>query len=152
MTCDDTGSTVQLENGMQYSADIVVGADGIKSVTRKLFLKDDDAGPQHTRFCAYRATVPADVMRADPELSALIETPDINLWVGHDRHVMTYLIAGGKTFNMVLSHPAGDQAIESNLTPDEILEDMRDNYAGWDPMYVHNDDIASTSLILPTDW
>lgn len=44
---------------------------------------------------------------------------------------MTYCIAGGKAFNMVLSHP--DSAGADTLEPDRVLEDMRAQFEGWDP-------------------
>lgn len=47
---------------------------------------------------------------------------------------MTYTIASGKSFNMVLSHrDTSDPATWSN---DTALEDMRKEFNGWDPKYV----------------
>jgi salicylate hydroxylase len=115
--------------GRTYSADLIVGCDGLKSVTRAAFLGDRDVGPQETPFCAYRSTVDMDLLLADPELHPLVEKPDLSLWIGHDRHVMSYPISGGKTFNMVLSHPDTGSNPE---TQEEVLQEMRDNYAGWD--------------------
>lgn len=50
------------------------------------------------------------------------------------RHVMTYTIAGGKAFNMVLSHPdRSDPSTWNSQSPDEILSGMREHFEGWDP-------------------
>ena len=52
--------------------------------------------------------------------------------IGDMRHVMTYTIAAGNSFNVVLSHPetkhpdTWDQAT--------ALEDMRNHFEGWDPV------------------
>lgn len=45
---------------------------------------------------------------------------------------MTYCIAGGQSFNMVLSHP---DKINQKLPEgeDEILANMRREFEGWDP-------------------
>lgn len=52
--------------------------------------------------------------------------------IGDERHVMTYCIAGGQSFNMVLSHPdRGDPSFPGS--EDEILEKMRNEFQGWDP-------------------
>ncbi len=63
-----------------------------------------DAPAKPTGFAAYRATVDVEKMRGDREVSWLLEKPSLNIWIGKDRHVMSYTIASGKSFNMVLSH------------------------------------------------
>ena len=73
---------------------------------------------------------------AYPELSEIVERPDISLWIGPDRHVMTYPISGGKSFNMVLSHPYNGQTDGWPKDADAVLQEMKDNYAGWDPKCV----------------
>lgn len=118
-----------VQAGNKYSADFIIGADGLKSVTRTAFLKGADPGPRETPFCAYRSTVPMEKLLADPELRPLVEKADLSLWVGDQRHVMSYPINGGKTFNMVLSHPYTGSA----PTEDEVLKEMKENYDGWDP-------------------
>lgn len=60
--------------------------------------------PIRTGFAAYRATVDVEKMRDDPDTAWLLEKPALNIWIGPERHVMTYTIASGKSFNMVLSH------------------------------------------------
>jgi salicylate hydroxylase len=69
----------------------------------------------------------------DPELAPLVQQPDLSLWVGHDRHVMSYPINGGKTFNMVLSHPYDGEIGAWTRDPQKLLEEMKSHYAGWDP-------------------
>lgn len=124
--------------GKCYSGDLILGCDGLKSVTRAAFLNGQDPGPASTRFCAYRATVPIELLESDPELAPLVANQDLSAWIGHDRHVMSYPINGGKTFNMVLSHPAGDEK-ESDWAatdPQQVLDEMKANYQGWDPRLV----------------
>ncbi|KAK4688408.1 hypothetical protein P7C73_g1701, partial [Tremellales sp. Uapishka_1] len=117
-----------------YSADLILGCDGLKSVTRSHFLNGNDPGPSPSPYCAYRATVPMELLKADPELAPLVEHADLSVWIGDRRHVMSYPINGGKTFNMVLSHPDTTPAgKEWTADPAETLEEMRQNYKGWDP-------------------
>lgn len=73
----------------------------------------------------------------DPDIAALIGSNDINIWLGPGRHVMTYPIQGGNTFNLVLSHPASSAPESWATDPREILEEMKGNYAGWDPTCVN---------------
>jgi len=47
---------------------------------------------------------------------------------------MTYTIAAGKSFNMVLSHP---ESLDPSLWQQGTeLEDMRKHFDGWDPRYL----------------
>jgi salicylate hydroxylase len=43
---------------------------------------------------------------------------------------MTYSISGGRTFNMVLSHPADSDP--ATWRQETALEDMKAEFAGWD--------------------
>lgn len=51
--------------------------------------------------------------------------------VGDKRHVMTYSIAGGKSFNMVLSHP--EDSDPSTWRQETAVPDMKQHFKGWDP-------------------
>ena len=44
---------------------------------------------------------------------------------------MSYSIASGKSFNMVLSHR--DYSDPSTWRTNTVLEDMRAEFSGWDP-------------------
>jgi len=72
----DTPS-VTLRNGQVHTADVVIAADGLKSVCRtELFNKlglIDRALP--TGDAAYRIVIPAKSLLADPTLKHLIEKP-----------------------------------------------------------------------------
>jgi salicylate hydroxylase len=103
---------------------------GIKSVARKVILGDSDVPPSETGFAAYRATVDVEKMRADPDTAWLLQKPGLNIWIGDMRHVMSYTIAAGRSFNMVLSHPEkSDPRTWSSKT---TLEDMKKQFEGWD--------------------
>lgn len=72
--------SVGLEDGSVYQADLVVAADGIKSEARKVVLDGEDQPPKKAGFAAYRAMVDAEMMRGDPDVSWLLESPGQNLW------------------------------------------------------------------------
>ncbi|KAF2801272.1 salicylate hydroxylase [Mytilinidion resinicola] len=129
----DAGA-VQLANGVSYTGDLVVAADGINSIARREILKENDKKPTATGFAAYRATVDVEKIKADPELAWLLEKPSLNIWIGEDRHVMTYTIAGGKSFNMVLSHV--DRSDPATWRADTAIEDMHKYFHDWDPRLV----------------
>jgi hypothetical protein len=45
---------------------------------------------------------------------------------------MSYAIAGGQKYNMVITHPI-DAVDQSEKSMSEILDQMKAYYAGWDP-------------------
>jgi salicylate hydroxylase len=84
-----------LESGDCKEADLIVAADGlwlsgivwiyvnfaagVKSVARKLVGKSGPAF-ERTVFAACRATVDVARIKADPELSWLLDRPNLNFW------------------------------------------------------------------------
>lgn len=124
---------------------------GIKSVARRVLLQGQEMPFRKPGFAAYRAVVDVNKMRSDPELSWILEKPALNIWyvsstgtayhdgepnqetrIGDSRHVMTYTIGAGKTFNMVLSHP--DTSDPATWNARTSLEDMKAEFQGWDPV------------------
>ncbi|CAG8891135.1 unnamed protein product [Penicillium egyptiacum] len=141
------GPRIVLANGETASADLIVAADGVKSVARGTVDKSGKPSFEKTGFAAYRATVDVERIKEDPELSWLLEKPALNIWlaqvwkdlrnrtdpfgrIGDQRHVMTYTIGAGKFFNMVLSHP--DDSDPSTWDQENTLSDMRREFQGWD--------------------
>ncbi|KAJ6104926.1 hypothetical protein N7486_003615 [Penicillium sp. IBT 16267x] len=124
--------SITLADGTIYTGDLVIAADGIKSVARKVVLGGEDMAFRKPGFAAYRATVDVERMRNDSEVSWILEKPALNIWIGDSRHVMTYTIGAGKAFNMVLSHP--DTTDPSTWDLSKAVDDMKAEFEGWDPV------------------
>ncbi|KAK5271662.1 hypothetical protein LTR96_003488 [Exophiala xenobiotica] len=166
---DEDAPSIMLENGESYSADLIIASDGewvelqyplrtvrqltakgVKSYARTKVLGGVDQAPRKTGFAAYRATVDVEKMKAYPETAEVCAKPNLNLWIGDLRHVMTYMIAGGKSFNMVLSHPdRSDPSTWSSQTPEKILSGMREEFKSWDPTLTKIIDMIDTTMKWP---
>ncbi|KAF2658580.1 salicylate hydroxylase [Lophiostoma macrostomum CBS 122681] len=144
---DADAPSITLEDGSVHHADLVVAADGVKSEARKVVLKGDDQAPQRAGFAAYRAIVDTEMMKSDPDVSWLLDNPSQNLWLGDQRHVMTYSIAGGRSFNMVLSHPSDSDP--STWKQETAVEDMKAHFAGWDPRLLKVINMIKSTLKWP---
>jgi salicylate hydroxylase len=72
--------SVETATGYTYTADLILAADGVKSLARPVVLGTPDIPPERTGFAAYRAVVDTDLMRADPDTAWLLEKPGINIW------------------------------------------------------------------------
>ena len=72
-------------NGAVAEADIVIGADGIRSKVREFLL--DTEPPQFVGAVAYRAIFPADRLNG-------LKIADCTKWWGPDRHCLPYFLTG----------------------------------------------------------
>ncbi|KAL5512455.1 hypothetical protein ACEPAG_3108 [Sanghuangporus baumii] len=122
--------SVTLTSGEVISGDIIVGADGVKSIVRTVVLgRPDKAEP--TGDAAYRAIIPTSLMLEDPELKPFVDSPEMTAWMAPRRHLMAYCIRGKKEFNLVMIHPDGG-SVES-WTAEGSAEKLREDFADYDP-------------------
>ena len=85
------GPSVTLASGEVVRGDLIVGADGVKSMLQAAVTGKSSA-PRATGDAAYRAIIPTDVMLRDPELRPFVETPEMTAWMAPGRHLMAYNI------------------------------------------------------------
>ncbi|TFY64344.1 hypothetical protein EVG20_g5982, partial [Dentipellis fragilis] len=124
------GPSVTLKSGEVIHADLIIGADGVKSIVQGVVTGQQDA-PRPTGDTAYRAIIPTDVMMRDPELKEFVETPEMTGWMAPGRHLMAYCIRGKKEYNLVLLHP-DDGSVES-WTAEGSADKMRSDFADFEP-------------------
>lgn len=76
VTCDVEACKISLVDGTVCSADLIVGADGIKSTIRSCVLgKEIDIPP--TGIAGYRWLIPAEALEPYPELDWIIKNPPL---------------------------------------------------------------------------
>jgi len=122
--------SVHLADGSEFEADVVIGADGLKSVCREALLGHPDP-PRLTGDLAYRIVVKAEDMKKHPDLVDLAENPAINYWLGPNAHAVCYLLKGGGLYNIVLACPDNLPELVHSAKAD--LQEMRDFFSEWDP-------------------
>lgn len=112
---DERSAAVVLEDGDEVEADVVIGADGIRSAVREsLFGKDD---PTFTGNVAWRLTIPTDALPDGIE-------PAVTNWLGPGGHVVHYHVRSGAMVNVVAVHETEAWTAESwalEGDPDELL-------------------------------
>lgn len=93
---------LHFEDGTIAQHIVVIGCDGIKSVTRKIVLGSDDpaAAPVFSGKYAYRDLIPMDKA---VELGGEEETRTSQMYFGYGGHVLTFPIEMGKTMNGLFS-------------------------------------------------
>tara|TARA_R110002153_G_scaffold110189_2_gene251188 strand:+ start:16672 stop:17868 length:1197 start_codon:yes stop_codon:yes gene_type:complete len=118
------GLTIQLESGTSLVADLLIGADGIKSQVQACMLGQTPA--QFTGQVAWRGVVAAN------KLPKGLIKPNANLWVGPGKHFVSYYLRGGDLVNFVAVQERTDWHKESWNEPGNINE-LRDTFDGWHP-------------------
>ncbi|WP_284534609.1 FAD-dependent monooxygenase [Nocardioides sp. T2.26MG-1] len=107
------GARVELADGRVEEATVVIAADGLHSVARRLLVQDE---PVSSSYVAYRAAVPiADVGRP-------VDLSEVVVHVGPRCHFVHYGLRGGEMLNQVavFESPKALAGVEEWGTPDEL--------------------------------
>jgi salicylate hydroxylase len=115
---------IQFKNNESLEADVLIGADGIKSKVQSHMLGQIPA--QFTGQVAWRGTIETNTLP-----KGLIK-PNANLWVGPDKHFVSYYMRGGNLVNFVAVQERSDWQKESWSESGDINE-LRDTFTGWHP-------------------
>ncbi|WP_020106624.1 FAD-dependent oxidoreductase [Nocardia sp. 348MFTsu5.1] len=109
-----TGARVRLANGDEHEAGVVIAADGLHSVARKLLVDDE---PVSSSYVAYRGTVPVAELVDRP-----IDLSEVVVYVGPRHHFVHYGLRGGEMLNQVavFESPKALAGEDDWGTPDEL--------------------------------
>lgn len=136
---------VTTTKGKSWDFDLLIGADGVRSVVRQhLFPKVKPAPP--TGNCAFRAIVPYEQIRKDPIAKELVEKLTMEVWMADKAYIISYPISAGKDFNMVLSHHV-DRLVDDVEEID--MNEFRDPYKNFDPRIKRIVDMVPTAKRWP---
>ncbi len=114
------GASVTLSDGSRVEGDVLIGADGVKSVIRQRF---EPAEPHFTGHIAWRCLVPVT-----PQLQALSDFP--GLIIGPGAMITRYNIRKSTMMNFVFFSRQSGWLEEGWATPADPTE-IRQVYADW---------------------
>ena len=118
-------AVARFSDGTEAEADVVIAADGIRSVIRAQHFGAD--APRFTGMMAWRCMVPMDCMptRVGPGGSVALTRGEYIGWIGPNGHVITYPIGrNGDTLNIFGGHYTAEWVEESWSVPssrDELI-------------------------------
>jgi salicylate hydroxylase len=132
---------VTFANGKRIEADLVIGADGVRSVVRRFITGSEET--VYSGTSAFRGIVPIERLPTLPDPKA------IQFWMGPDAHLLHYAIGGrGESVNFfaVIERPKAWPHGDKWLDPIEPGEAPK-AFAGWHPAV-----IEMVSQHLPVRW
>ncbi|GJE93239.1 FAD/NAD(P)-binding domain-containing protein [Phanerochaete sordida] len=98
---------VTLSTGEVLEADLVIGADGPRSIVRPVVLgRPDDAVP--SGFTIFGTTIPAEEMQKDPELAKLVQANEWPIMMGTHRSLCAHPVKGKTEFAVQMYWPDAD--------------------------------------------
>ncbi|EIN05675.1 FAD/NAD(P)-binding domain-containing protein [Punctularia strigosozonata HHB-11173 SS5] len=132
-------------------SDVLIAADGVKSVVRKqlLALHGTEDRAHATGDAAYRITIPREKLLPHPDLLAMLDSSTAYRWMGPSGHIMAYAIRAHEVFNMVLAHPDKNDAVES-WTSKGSKEEMMETYKDWNSVVKRLLDFVEPDKVL--EW
>lgn len=132
---DAKTASITLEDGSQFQGDVVLGADGVHSVTRHAVpggqLKAECRGKS-----AFRFLVSKDVAVNDPITAKLVQHPgELSIWYGNDSRIIMYPTSHNTVLNFVVIHPENKSEVDADGSWDQQgnLEKMLEIFDGFDP-------------------
>lgn len=116
------GVTLQFDDGTSAEGDLVIGADGVKSVIRDQICGAVPAA--YTGDACWRVTIPSN------KLPANFMDQVMAVWLGPGLHAVCYYIRGGELLNFVGAVET-DAIGEESWTAKFPWETFKEDFVGW---------------------
>jgi len=116
------GVILLLADGSEVFGDLLIGADGIRSVIRRQLVGKYQ--PKYTGDSCWRLMVPVD------HLPSNFLQGKSTVWVGPARHAVVYFLRGGSLLNFV-GVVELDEWIQESWTQKRPWDELWDDYQGW---------------------
>ncbi|KAJ5812632.1 hypothetical protein N7474_008933 [Penicillium riverlandense] len=112
---DPHGATVTLDNGEVIDGDVVLGADGVHSLTRSKLSQSSPITPFSSGKNAFRFLISRQEALDDPETKSIAQDfGAVDMWDADDRRVVIYPCSHNQLLNFVCIHPDSVTQIDAS--------------------------------------
>ncbi|KAJ7771617.1 FAD/NAD-P-binding domain-containing protein [Mycena metata] len=133
-TSTSGAQVIHFADGTTHEADLIIGADGIKSTSRNAVAGTDKKLLQFTNTVAYRGMVPMETLRQEGVKTEVGRR--LCNFVGIDKHIIAFPIKSGKIVNIVAfatdnSVPVGSIEVNGPWVQPVPQQELLDRFSGW---------------------
>ena len=103
---DPDTATITFEDGSHVQGDLLVGADGVHSCTRKA-IPGGDLEPFDSGKSAYRFLLPTELLSSDSRTAeAVSRVGYLTMWIGDNKRLIMYPCVSNTMMNFAAIHPS----------------------------------------------
>ncbi|RDB28546.1 Salicylate hydroxylase [Hypsizygus marmoreus] len=133
-TCTSRSHLLHFEGGDVHEADLVIGADGIRSVVRSFVDPETTGRVVYSNSVAYRSLLSLQSLKEAGVKTDLTSQP--LCWVGNNKHIITYPVQAKKMINIVAfstssEAPVGSNTIDPPWVRSASQNEILDAFSGW---------------------
>lgn len=130
---DPHTATVTLESGEKHEGDLIIGADGVHSVSRKK-VPGGDVKPFSSGKNAFRFLISRESALKDPVTKELAEKHgSVDIWFKDDRRVVCYPTSDNTLLNFVAIHPDEETTAGDGWQQSATKESIAKVYKDFEP-------------------
>ncbi|KAI9825138.1 MAG: hypothetical protein M1819_000596 [Sarea resinae] len=138
---DPARPALVLEGGEKIEADIIVGADGVKSAVRNAMYPDINVDSNTN---CYRAAISLQALKADPEIAPLLDALDF--WMGPQHLVISGPSSDNDQYSIALYHPSSTGTAGDWKKAGDVAH-MRETFKDFAPALRKVLDLVDGSLV-----
>ncbi|KAF9240008.1 hypothetical protein BU15DRAFT_46145 [Melanogaster broomeanus] len=105
VSVDPWSGTVTTASGAKMSADVIIGADGPKSVVHPVVVGPQAFDGVRDKYLSVNLIIPADKMRQHEDLAPLVENSDHTIWLADGCYISGVRTVGTCRYTLVMGIP-----------------------------------------------
>ncbi|KAJ9604708.1 hypothetical protein H2200_010822 [Cladophialophora chaetospira] len=134
VSIDCAKGIVTTKDGTEHRGDVIIGADGVHSVTRLSIPNWNGKAPFDSGKSAFRFMMPTSAAAEDPVTSKFTEKKgELFMVIAEDRRVVIYPTNNNEELNFVCIHPSNETNASGDWNNETSVEKLLHVFRDFDP-------------------